>query len=196
METNKTQTAERSEIIARRRTADSVGVCLWSDGAISGVLGFKLPGVPMRRPRTAEARDRALCAGWLLLGEVELWDLSEVPALYRAAEKAARGDRLPGTLRDLMAQAEKPAIALSWTVTSADRNGRPTERQARLPRLRWPGMAVIDYCGTVGSARGRYVLVRVEHGDVAFDTGFAFTSQRDLFAHLLSEAGAVSTKAA
>ena len=32
--------------IARRQTADGIGVVLWSDGAITGRLGVALHGIP------------------------------------------------------------------------------------------------------------------------------------------------------
>lgn len=178
-----------AHVVGRRRTADGVDVYLWSDGAISGSLGYKLPGVPMRRPRTQDGRNAALRAGRLLLGEVELWDVADVPDLYRAAERVARNFGLPGDVRRLMRPAQ--SFPLRWSVTRADRDGLPAERQAILPRLRWPGLAVIDYCGGPGSARGRYELVSVAHnghsGEVAATrTGFSFSSQRALFAHLFT----------
>lgn len=191
---------DRPHQIARRLTADGIAVALWSDGALSSGMGRQLPGVPMRRPRTPKARELALCAGRLLLGEVELWDLAELGDLYAAAERAARGDGLPGTLRALMAEFECPRLELRWTVVAADPKGRPTERRARLPRLRWPRTMVVDYCGGPGSARGRYCLMNIvqapatatlRSGDVLADTGLAFDSQRDLFAFLFSESGQV-----
>lgn len=189
---------DRPHEIARRLTADGVGLVLWSDGALAGVLGFKLRGVPMRQPRTPEARDLALRAGWLLLGEVELWDAEEIGDLYRAAERAARRDGLPGTLRALMAEQARPRLELRWTVTAADRDGRPTERQVHLPRLRWPGWMVIDFCGSTFSGPGRYQIFRLEtnrtpgcreFATAAYPTGLAFRSQRALAAFLFSEDG-------
>lgn len=176
--------------IAHRTTADGIVVQLWDDGAITGAFGVGLRGVPMRRPTTADGQHRARVAGRLLLGEACIWDAADLGELYRACEKAARLDGMPGTVRRMVREARaKAAIpTLRWTVTSTDRNGRATERQARLPRLSHPGMAVIDYCGGPGAARGRYVLVSVggPHGDTAFATGLAFRNLRDLWAHLRS----------
>ncbi len=82
--------------------------------------------------------------------------------------------------------APRAPAAISWTVTRADRDGRPTERVAILPRIRWPGLAVFDYCGGPGSKDGRYVLVRRLQGtrDSYGTTGFAFKNLAALWAHL------------
>jgi hypothetical protein len=170
-----------------RQTADGITIDLWDDGAVTGALGYRLRGVPVRRPLTPEAQHRARTAGLLLLGEVCLWKREDVPDLYRAAERAARLDGLPGTVRRLMRETRNapPAIALHWTVVAADRNGRPLERVCRLPRLWWPGYVVFDFCGSVGSARGRYVLMEdKQRNGTCTQTGFAFGTLRDLRAHL------------
>lgn len=173
-------------VIARRHTADGYVVCLWSDGAITGALGTRIRGVPMRRPRTPEAVALARAAGWLLLGEVVIYDLSELGPVYAAAERAARTDGLPGTLRRFLAEGRAPM--LSWSVLHADRNGRPVERVARLPGLRWPGLAVFDFCAGPGSAGGRYVLMERVRGaaDTYAPTGLAFRTLTALWAHLRS----------
>lgn len=86
--------------------------------------------------------------------------------------------------------------ALNWVVTRANRDGKPTERYARLPRLFWPDLAVIDYTnGPQHGATGRYEVLRRSRKDrytggiVAAEdtweaTGFAFNNLKDLWEHL------------
>lgn len=93
----------RPHVIAERRPADGGCLCLWSDGAITQHLGLAFPGVPVARPRTPVAARAALAAGWLVMGEVELYDASEIPALYAAAKRIAARGGLPGDLRRAMA---------------------------------------------------------------------------------------------
>lgn len=181
-------------VIAHRLTYDGIGVNLWSDGAITGVLGLKLRGVPIRRPKTKEAADRLRMAGWLALDEVCLWKVDDLPALLKAADKVVQIDNLPGTLRRLMReeQARPAPIKLHWQVLHADRDGRVTERVAVLPRLRWPGVAVWDYCGGPGSQNGRYGIAYRTRGqgnlgasDVTYDpTGPSFKRLSEVFAFL------------
>jgi len=177
--------------IARSHTYDGIAVCLWSDGMVSGLMGFRLRGVPSRRPRTPEARENALTAGHLLLGDAGIYDADELPDLYRAAETAAREDALPGTMRDEYARIQKPATpTLIWVVLATDRDGKPTERYAKLPRLsKWPGLVIWDFCNGPGSARGRYHVMREEHpagyaDKVCYRTGCAFARLTDLWKHL------------
>ena len=107
-------------VIAHRLTYDGIGVNLWSDGAITGVLGLKLRGVPIRRPKTQEAADRLRKAGWLALGEVCIRKVDELPGLLEAADKAARIDNMPGTLRRLMREVQaQPAPVPPPTRSSA-----------------------------------------------------------------------------
>lgn len=133
----------RDHEVARRSTADGVHVVLWASGAIAGTLGLKLPGVPMRNPSTPEAQQAAVKAGRLLLGECSLWDAADLPGLYAACEWAAKRDGLPGTVRARHKEILRPKVRPTWTVTSADRDGRWTERQWILPRLMWPGGLVV-----------------------------------------------------
>lgn len=180
--------------IAKRRTADGITVMLWSDGAVTGAFGGRFPGLPVRRPRTVEGANKARRVGRLFLGEVEIYDEAELGELYAAAERASRADGLPGTVRRLFAERrDRPApITLAWVVTETDRDGRPTERQARLPRLRWPGYHVIDFCGGPGSAQGRYVLFHEDHSSPygvrlsqpSLRRGCAFRRLADLWTHL------------
>ena len=78
-----------------------------------------------------------------------------------------------------------PAILLRWTVLSADRDGRPTCRVATLPRLRWPATQVWH-------ERGFYEVMYEQCGAL-HSSGRRFTSQRALFAFLLSDDGRVTT---
>lgn len=170
--------------ITKRLTADGIAVLALSDGSVTGRFSA-LPGVPVRRARTAEARNAALRASSLLMGEVELYDLSEVPALYAACERIAKRGGTPADVRTELQRVRATKRApLAWTTTSTDRDGRPTERHARLPRLLWPGLSVFDFCGGPGSSRGRYVLVKDIAQDTVAPTGFAFPSLADLWAHL------------
>jgi hypothetical protein len=174
----------------RRRTADGIDVCLWDDGGLSGWFGHALPGVRLRRPRTAKARHDALRAGRLLLGDVCMYDVDELGDLYAAAERAKDG--LPGTMRRIYRERldQRYALRLTWTVTSTDREGRPTERVARLPRLRWPDLVVWDFCGGPGSKLGRYVVHRRLPGrgaNTTMATGFSFYRISDLLAFLAGQ---------
>jgi hypothetical protein len=184
-------------VIAERRTLDGHGVELWSDGAILTPFGQRVRGVPMRRPRSPESQRLALRAGALFMGEACITSDDDLGAPYAACVSVAKRDGLPGDVRAEMRAAEAvPPLALkpSWTVVSADSRGCPTERVWTLPRLRWPGMVVFDFCGGPGSARGRYRLferrrsigVGGRPGDALHDTGFAFRRLSDLFAHLQS----------
>lgn len=182
--------AANAHIIMRRRTADGFEINLWENGAVTGVLGIGFRGVPVRRPKSPEAIAEAKKAGALLLGEVCLYDADELPVVYEAATRAARIDNMPGTLRRLLRKrrARQGRVALRWTVTEADRDGAPRERVCRLPRLRWPGLVVFDFCGGPGSRRGRYRLFRTTLAapDTATDTGLAFRTLDDLWRHLES----------
>lgn len=90
--------------------------------------------------------------------------------------------------------AGEAAPALNWLVTRADAQNRPTERQARLPRLFWPDLAVIDYMnGPRYGSRGRYrVLRRMKPGSRVLGedhetweaTGFDFNNLKDMWAFL------------
>jgi hypothetical protein len=180
----------RDHVIAWRRTADGREVLLHSTGAVTGATGAVLSGVPVARPRTAEARARDLAAGWLVVGEVELYAAAEVGMLYDVARKlvTSRPDATPGDLRAAFAAAEEGAqldrIARSirWEHVSGDLYA------GRLPRLRWPHTAVTreggryDVCVIVSRlGAGSWV------GEVAEPTGHSFTNLRDLARHLRDE---------
>jgi hypothetical protein len=107
-----------------------------------------IPGSP--RARTPEQVDAALAAGWLVMGDAELYSAEELPGLVRAARWAvARGLGAP----EMRRRFARPApLAPAWTVLATDRDGRPTLRCWRLPRLVWPGLAV-------WAERGRYSIM-------------------------------------
>ncbi len=174
--------------IMTRRSADERVIHLWSDGGLCSTLGLPVAGLVMRRRSAgASAHARRMRIGRLFMGELCLWDLAEAPRLYAACERAADLDGLPGTVRRLMRE-EKPAVlSLVWEVLCTDRDGRPRERVARLNRIQWPGLVVMDFCGGPGSRRGRYVLMTRDRSDVLTDTGFAFATLADLGAHLQGE---------
>lgn len=135
-------------IIARRATADGKHVYLWSDGSLTWALGFSIRG--SARPRNAAQRHRALKAGWLVLGEVCLYDANEVTRLVQAARWAADRDNLPGTMRARLSSRKQPNP--EWTVLQTDRDGRPTLRVWRLNRIQYPGTAIWH-------ERGRYQVM-------------------------------------
>lgn len=83
---------KKSHEVARRRTADEKQVVLWSDGLVSGAMGFNLKGIGA--PRSEFERRKALEAGWLVMGDVELYDYAEVPALVKAARRAVKQNSL------------------------------------------------------------------------------------------------------
>lgn len=170
--------------VAQRLTADGIAVVLWCDGAVTGRLGYALPGVTVVRPSAAKV-EAARAAGRLLLGEVELYDLSEVPALYAACRWAAERGQGPGAVRARLETVSRPTVAPAWEVLRADRDGNPTERVWRLPRIRWPGLAVFDAC----SSTQRYQLMRIDRAerDTCYPTGFKFSTLAALAAHLHSE---------
>lgn len=84
--------------IATRQTAQGHIVHLWPDGALTWALGAYVKG--SAHPRTPKQIELALRAGWLVMGEISVYDDDEVPALIEAARWAAQRDGLPGTMRD------------------------------------------------------------------------------------------------
>ena len=167
---------EKDHPIARRATADGTHVLLWSTGEVTGALGYKLPGVPMRRD---------LPTGRRFIDEVCLWDTSELWALYKAARKPG----LPGEVRKRAHGYLNPPPKPVWEVVSADRDGRPTERVWRLPRLAWPGLHVFDVARGRG-AGDRYQVWYEDRGHlgqercVLRDTGMSFRTLTDLGRYL------------
>lgn len=171
-------------VVMARRTADEKLIELSSDGALAVTWARAYTAGPMR---TAEGQARALRVGRAILGWAETLTEAEIADLYLRGRKL---EPAPGDLRELRARLApvERLPALAWQVVSADRDGRPTERQARLPRLRWPGLWVVDTCGGPGSARGRYQLMKRIAGEGAdvtvAPTGLAFANLRGLWDHL------------
>lgn len=169
----------RESVAARRQTADGVRVELWTDGTVTGLLGRQIRDVPM-------SRDPGV--GWAVAGAVELYDADELPLLYRACRRVVRAGGPTGVTPIGAAFEElclRRSVPFAWTVLHADRDGKPTERVSRLPRLRWPGLVVFDFCGGPHSARGRYQVYTVNHKDECSPTGCAFGRLIDLRRHLL-----------
>ena len=178
--------------MASRKTSDEIVVLLWSDGSITGWVNA-LRGVPVRRPRSAEAHSLAVKAGWLLMGIVELYSLDELPDLYRACESVARNPQR--TVVDEFERLRESKIAFVWETTAADRDGRWTEQTARLDRMRWPNIVILRT-----RTRSGYELFYEESelqlsGDeprrmvrevIHKPSGFRCGNLRDLCAHLMS----------
>lgn len=59
--------------VARRTTANGVNVEIHSDGIVTGVLGYLLPGVGRKRLPAARL--------WAFAGEVWLYTVAELPGL-------------------------------------------------------------------------------------------------------------------
>lgn len=169
-------------VVARRATFDGIGVELHSDGAVTGRLGSGIDGVPVARPRTATSRDLALRAGWLFVGECEVHNYTDLGALYEACRFVAARNGLPGDVRKRF-HAER-ALVPAWTATATDRDGTPTERQWRLPRVLGRNLGVIDHVNH--GARGRYEVVTIDPQDreTCHATGFSFRTLAELSAHL------------
>src|SRR5690606_5589434 len=116
----------KNHIIGRRQTADGKHIYLWSTGELTWVMGFLVRG--SARPKSEAQRREALCAGWLVLGDVCLYDQSEIKVLVRAARWAAKRDGMPGTMRARILANKAPRTVANWTVLQTDRDGRPTLR--------------------------------------------------------------------
>lgn len=179
-----------SKRIARRLTSDGKAVELYDDGSLTGAMGFAIKGSWFNpKPKN---RERALRAGWLVLGDVEFYSRSELPNLVKAARWAADRDGLPGTMRDRYAKltgvASKPGLSAGapspvsvnvmkpqWVVVRADARGKPTERVWEMHRMSpWSGHAVFH-------ERGKYWLMRASRRDGVYDHRVnEFRSQREL----------------
>lgn len=182
------------EVVKRARTQDGIDVVLWSDGSVTGRMGYGLKGVPIVRAKTPEKRAAAVRAGLMLLADIDLYDSKDLGAAYKAYRWAAERNMTPGQARARAAGEGKPAqpkqaghvhgLKPSWTVLRADARGKTTERVWRLPRLRWPGLAVWDHMGKWHGGRERYELVNIDHGGTVTTTGFTFKNLADLEKHL------------
>lgn len=193
----------RPHRVAWRRTSDGAHVELWHDGSLTGAGGLALPGVPIARPRTEEARREALAAGWLVAGELArssedpsaaLYDAAELPTLYTVARRlvASRGLAVtPGELRAAFAETgERAAIErfpVRWETIA------PGCRVGHLPRIRWPGLAVWHERGVYEVMMAQRVAAAgARTAEALVPTGFRFTALRDLVRHLVTEQGARS----
>src|SRR4051812_35894631 len=75
---------DRAHVMAKRKTADGIIIKLWSDGAITAGLNTYV----IRGARSARAVRLAVAAGWLVVGEVCLYDYAEVRKLCVSARRA------------------------------------------------------------------------------------------------------------
>lgn len=175
--------------IARRATADGKTVRLWDDGSLTWAFGHRVSG--SAHPRTAEQRRLALAAGWLVLGELELWDSDEITPLVKAARWVAERGGQPGDVRARLRAMAAPKFSPVWTVEATDRDGRPTARMWRLPRLTHPGLAVWDESHPGGrysvwqQARGLALGRSTDLHDTFAPTGVRVKTLRALFAYLV-----------
>jgi hypothetical protein len=172
------QTFKQAEVIARRKTMDGELVKLWNNGSIT-TSGFNV--VVGQPARTQAQFELYLTAGWLLMGEVEVYDKSEIRSLLEAARWAAKRNLGPGGMRKRLAQQQQVTLKPIWTTLQADRDGRPTLQCWVLPRLRWPGLSVWREHGiySLGQEMGR-------KSGIYEPTGFKFKNLKELTAHLLS----------
>jgi hypothetical protein len=146
-------------ILARRKTADDKVVMLHADGTLTWALGSAIKGSP--NARTAAGIEEALTAGWLVMDNVELYDADDVPRLIAVTRKVAHQGGNHGDVR--RAFAKQPPLKPHWTTLEADRDGKPTIRVWRLPRMSHPGLAVWDTLRN--ASRGRYeVMMEVRAG--------------------------------
>jgi hypothetical protein len=180
---------KKDEIIGRGKTADGKSVQLWSDGTLTWGLGNAIKGSPhARTPAQVEVARRA---GWLVLGDVSIYDADEVSRLIAAARKIAARGGSPGDLRAEFARSETREERLTpvWVTQEADREGRPTVRVWKLPRLLYGGLAVWDDRRGTGT-RGRYQVMR-EIGRTGTYTGplVQFDDFDALSAYLRDERG-------
>lgn len=178
-------------VVSQRRTSDNITIMLWSTGMVSSRFDT-LPGVPARRPRTADGQAKALAAGWLFMGWVELFELAELPDLYKACERVARRGGLPGDVgRELEAMAlpDEPVLFMKFVTTSGDARGQWVEQVAVLDRIRWPGLRVLrtraGYEVFYESQFKSYAGMRFPD-PAHMSTGFKCSNRRELARYLFS----------
>lgn len=166
----------KPEVIAKRQSADHVTIKLWSDGSVTTGMNIIIG----QGARTQKALGWYLAAGWLAMGDVELYDSSEIRDLLLAARWAAERGLGPDEMRTHLHQ--KPNLKPIWTVLQADRDGKPTLKCWVLPRLRWPGLAVFH-------ERGTYQLCQeIGHKTGTYEpTEFEFANLRQLTDHLTTD---------
>ena len=88
-----TTKAEKSTVIASAKTADGIRIEVWSNGMVTRTrFGFYIEGIGRKK--------LPLDTLWLFKGEIELFDISEIPALFQAARKK-NCPKLPGDFRRL-----------------------------------------------------------------------------------------------
>lgn len=163
-------------VIARRSTYDGKHVLLWDDGSLTWALGYSIKG--SAHPRTEKQRETALRAGWLVMGEVSLYEADEVPDLIKAARWVAQRSGDPGDVRKRFHEKTSPRLIPQWTVLETDRDGRPTLRVWRLPRLRYPGTAIWD-------ERGRYeIMYEIDRSGTYRPSGLRAASLREIVSML------------
>lgn len=172
------------EVIAQRKTADDKAVSLWNDGSLTwGRMGTVIKGSP--HARTDEQIRAALAAGWLVMGEIELYDSDDVPRLIEVARKVARRNGLPGDVRREFAKG--CPLRPHWQVQETDRDGRPTVRVWRLPRITHPGLVIWDEVRGSHGARYRVMTEILERGrrsGTLADTGVRFKDLASLDKYL------------
>lgn len=172
-----------AEIIARRRTADGKSVLLWNDGTLTWGMYDAIKGSPHART-DAQIRE-ALDAGWLVVGEIELYDSDEVPRLIEVARKVARRGGSAGDLRSALAKGAP--LKPHWVVQETDRDGRPTVRVWRLPRISHPGVVIWDEVRGSHGSRYRVMTEIMERGrrsGTLADTGVRFKDLASLSKYL------------
>jgi hypothetical protein len=74
--------------IVRRRTADDKEVSLWSDGQVTAGIGFCIRSIGVSH--SDHECSLNVEAGWLVFGEIELYDGAEVARLVKCARRAVR----------------------------------------------------------------------------------------------------------
>ena len=168
-------------VTARRRSFDGLRVHGWSDGSVTGAMGYALPGVPLsKRPGVAR----------LFLGNVELFDADELGALHEAAKWGANRGATMGDVRERAAARLRPRLTPQWRVTRTDARGRATERVWELPRLLLGLGHVVVFDRPTAAARYSVWHREQRHHPVAgtaevlVSSGLAFRSLDELQRHL------------
>ncbi len=79
--------------IATRHTADRIRILVWSDGSLTNGLGFSVRGGKL--PASVL---------WRVVGDLALFDWTELPSVIRTAKKVARRKAQPATAADFRAE--------------------------------------------------------------------------------------------
>lgn len=169
-------------VVRRCRTADDVGIAVWSDGAITLTFGHAVKGLPLRAPKSAEQTRLRIGAASLFAGEASLYSLEECADLYKAALIVAKRNGIPGDVRAEFARITEPKIRFLWTTIESDNRGDWVVQYTRLDRIRWPGVAI-------WRTRSHYEVVHAVRGsrDKTYSSsGIRFADQRALTKHLFS----------